>query len=68
MNPGIALLAVASFALIAGCASTQPQQAQSGEDGKKTAGTREVRDAAHDASSTARDIRSTIYDLKNIFQ
>jgi outer membrane biogenesis lipoprotein LolB len=60
----------ASFALVlvSGCASTQPQQAQSDDSEQKQASTREVRDAARDASSTARDIRSTIYDLKSIFK
>lgn len=51
------------------CVTTQPQQAeteQPASGGARSA--RDVRDASHEASATARDVRGAINDLKSIFR
>jgi len=51
------------------CVTTQPQQAETEQPASGgTASARDVRDAAHDASTTARELRGALDDLKSIFR
>lgn len=54
---------------LSGCATNQAQPIETTQPTPgNTTSARDVRDAAQEASSTARDVRSAINDLKSIFR